>query len=197
MRYDISRRRTLPLGAVLWAALACQCWAAVLYVDDDAPPGGNGSSWQTAFRYLQDALTAAATAEKPLEIRVAQGVYKPDQGVGQTAGDRLASFDLFSGVVLKGGYAGVDTPDPDVRDTKLYETVLSGDLAGNDVEVSDPRGIAGEPTRSENSCNVVRIMHASDVRMEGLTITGGACEYLKTRWGCDYIDGRRGICGVQ
>jgi hypothetical protein len=95
MRYDISRRRTLPLGAVLWAALACQCWAAVLYVDDDAPPGGNGSSWQTAFRHLQDALTAAATAEKPLEIRVAQGVYKPDQGVGQTAGDRLASFDLF------------------------------------------------------------------------------------------------------
>ncbi|MEE9129337.1 MAG: hypothetical protein V3T84_04915 [Phycisphaerales bacterium] len=31
----------------------------VLYVDDDAPPGGDGTSWNTAYRFLQDAMTDA------------------------------------------------------------------------------------------------------------------------------------------
>ena len=28
----------------------------VYYVDDDAPLGGDGTSWSTAFKFLQDAL---------------------------------------------------------------------------------------------------------------------------------------------
>ncbi len=31
----------------------------VLYVDDDAPPGGDGTSWNTPYRFLQDAMTDA------------------------------------------------------------------------------------------------------------------------------------------
>ena len=31
---------------------------SIIYVDDDAPPGGDGLSWATAHRFLRDALAA-------------------------------------------------------------------------------------------------------------------------------------------
>jgi parallel beta-helix repeat protein len=161
------------MGVCLALAIASAGSGKIIYVDDDAPPGGDGKSWATAYPYLQDALADARSADKPVEVRVAQGVYKPDQGAGQKGGDRLASFDLFSGVGLIGGYAGIGTPDPNALDVKLYKTVLSGDLSGNDVDVGDPCDLARERTRSENSCNVVEIVRASGVRLEGLTITAG------------------------
>ena len=63
---------------------------------------------------------------------MAQGIYKPDQGVGITPGDRCATFQLINGVAIKGGYAGFGEPDPNERDVDIYETTLSGDLNGND-----------------------------------------------------------------
>jgi len=102
----------------------------IIYVDDNADGANDGSSWADAFNYLQDALTAAWSGD---EIRVAQGVYKPDQGAGITPGDREATFQLINGVTIKGSYAGYGTPDPNARDIDLYETILSGDLDGNDV----------------------------------------------------------------
>lgn len=51
----------------------------ILYVDDSVPQSGDGSSWTTAYRFLQDALAfAAQPANGVTEIRVAQGLYKPD-----------------------------------------------------------------------------------------------------------------------
>ena len=50
----------------------------VLYVDDDAPFGGDGTSWDTAYRFLQDAMTDAGRGGIA-EIRVGQGTYKPDR----------------------------------------------------------------------------------------------------------------------
>ena len=70
----------------------------IIYVDDDANGLNNGSSWENAYNYLQDALADARSAEKPVEIRVAQGVYKPDQGIGITLGDRTSAFQLINGV---------------------------------------------------------------------------------------------------
>ncbi|UCC30484.1 MAG: right-handed parallel beta-helix repeat-containing protein, partial [Phycisphaerales bacterium] len=107
----------------------------VLYVDDDADPGGNCASWATACKYLQDALAGALTDPTVDEIRVAAGVYKPDQDEGGnvTAGDREATFELINGVAIYGGYAGLANPgDPDLRNVSLYETILSGDLDGDD-----------------------------------------------------------------
>jgi len=110
----------------------CACGVAVgqperiIYVDGAAVGANDGSSWADAYRYLQDALAEAAGVAPPVEIRVAQGVYKPDQGAGVMPGDRDASFRLLNGITWKGGYAGTTAADPDVRDVEGYTTVLSG-----------------------------------------------------------------------
>jgi predicted outer membrane repeat protein len=156
--------------------------ATVLYVDDDAPPGGDGQSWQTAFTYLQDALYAARTpgsagAGAPGhgvpgaeidEIHVAQGRYQPDQDEAGnvTPGDREETFALISGVSLKGGYAGLGAPDPDGRDIELYETIFTGDLAGDDQPDFVNYG--------ENSYHVVSALDCdSTAILDGFTITAG------------------------
>lgn len=127
----------------------------IIYVDGRSTGANDGSSWTDAYVYLQDALAEATTAEKPIEVRVAQGTYKPDEGANQTPADRAATFQLLDGVTLKGGYAGFGQPDPDARDIALYTTILSGDLAGNDVDVNDPAALQDEPSRADNSYHVV------------------------------------------
>ena len=69
--------------------------ADIIYVDDNASVGGDGVIWATAKKYLQDALADAKSGD---EIWVAEGIYKPDQGVGQNWGDRNATFSLKNGV---------------------------------------------------------------------------------------------------
>ncbi len=139
----------------------------VRYVDDDAPPGGDGTTWNTAYRFLQDALTDASGGVV-MEIRVGQGTYKPDRDEANPKGTgiREARFQLVSGVALLGGFAGIGAPDPDDRDVVLYETILSGDLAGNDGP--DFQGY------DENSYSVVRGSALSEeTRLDGFVIRGG------------------------
>ena len=146
----------------------------VIYVDADAVGANNGSSWENAYFYLQDALADANAAEKPVEIRVAQGIYKPDQGVIQTPGDHTATFQLINGVTLKGGYGGFSKPDPDAQYIDLYKTILSGDLNGNDIEVADPIDMLEEPSRVENSYHVVTGSGTNaNAVLDGFTIIGG------------------------
>ncbi|MHC4097249.1 MAG: hypothetical protein ACYSU3_14490, partial [Planctomycetota bacterium] len=55
----------------------------VIYVDDNASLGGNGQNWATPYRYLQNALGAAVSGD---EIRVAQGIYRPDEDSAHPTG---------------------------------------------------------------------------------------------------------------
>ena len=97
---------------------------AVLYVDDNAPLGGDGASWATAYRTLTPAMDAVSGAG---EIRIAQGRYTPPDASTPFSyvGDQL--------LTVRGGYAGVGAPDPNAQDAGLYPTVLSGDLFGDDA----------------------------------------------------------------
>ncbi len=160
-----------------------------VYVDDNANGDNDGSSWANAYNCLQDGLSLALPGD---EIRVAQGVYKPDQGNGIMQGDRTVSFHLMNGVVIRGGYAGLGARDPNARDIELYQTILSGDLSGNDVEATDPRDFLNEPTRSENSHHVVRVgPGVCDASiLDGLIVTRGYADSTDAN-GCGggiYID---------
>jgi hypothetical protein len=153
--------------------IPCTAGARIIYVDDDAPAPGDGSSWQTAYKYLQDALTDVSVSEQCLEIRVAEGLYRPDQGTNLVSGDRYAVFRLPGAVTLRGGYAGLGAPDPDAWDPNLYRTVLTGDLAGNDLPATDPQYLPLDPSRSDNSACVAIVEQAgSSMLIEGITVTG-------------------------
>lgn len=144
--------------------------AGYVYVDSDAVGNNDGTRWEDAYNHLADALAATSDGE----IWVAQGVYRPDQGAGVTAGDKETTFQLKNGVVLKGGYAGYGEADPDARDIELYETILSGDLDANDGEVSDPRNLPDASSRQENSYHVVTGSGTGQTAvLDGFTIVGG------------------------
>jgi len=169
----------LPLSAILLLVAGKALAGRIIYVDRRAPGENTGTSWDSAYRYLQDALADANAAEKPVEIRIAKGTYKPDQGKNQTSGDREATFRLINGVTLKGGYAGESVPDPDLRDIELYETVLSGDLNGNDAPVNDPWDMLDELTHGENSYHVVTGSGTNKTAiLHGFTITAGNADGL-------------------
>ena len=150
----------------------------IWYVDDDAALGGDGTSWETAFTYLQDAL---ANTESGDEIHVAGGVYTPDrhETAMVASGRSSATFRLRSGVAVRGGYRGCPGGtcgggDPDERHLPSYETVLSGDLNGNDAEVASPDDLLDEPTREDNSDQVVTGDNTdSTALLEGFIVTGG------------------------
>ena len=108
----MGRTRNLKKSLVISLfLLAMECGLATgktIYVDAGAPPGGDGLSWATACQYLQDALADAYSSVKPVEIRIAEGIYKPDRSTADPngSGSRSASFVLIDGVTIEGGYAG-------------------------------------------------------------------------------------------
>jgi hypothetical protein len=103
----------------------------IIYVDADANGLNDGSSWLNTYKYLQDALMMDTDGD---ELRVAQGIYKPDDFALSDRPNlgRSETFQLKNGVTLKGGYAGLGQPDPNRRDVGKHETILSGDLNGDD-----------------------------------------------------------------
>ena len=65
----------------------------VIYVDDNASGNDSGTSWPNAYVSLQSAL-AEANGSVRTEIWVAEGVYRPDVGPGQTFNSRSSTFQL-------------------------------------------------------------------------------------------------------
>jgi hypothetical protein len=162
----------------------------IIYVDANAIGVNDGISWDNAYKYLQDALAVANVIEKPVEIRVAQGVYTPDRGGSIAIGDHRASFRLISGVTLKGGFAGFGHPDPNVRDVDRFESILSGDLASNDGSIDSPEDLRADRTRVENSMQVVvgSGTEGSAV-LDGFTIEGGRWFLISAGLGTGGIGG--------
>ncbi|MCB0670203.1 MAG: hypothetical protein KDC80_30460, partial [Saprospiraceae bacterium] len=100
------------------------------YVDQDATMGSqDGSSWDDAFIYLQDALFLLEQCGTPAEIWIAEGTYYPDKGLGQTNNDRSSSFKMLEHVKIYGGFAGTETSIN--QRTGTNQVTLSGDIDGN------------------------------------------------------------------
>ena len=145
----------------------------IIYVDMDAAGANDGSSWADAYTSLPYALDVASCGD---EIRVAQGTYRPDRDSNNPngSGDRYATFQLVSGVAVKGGYAGYGEAYPNARDVGAYETILSGDLSGDDVGDPDPE----DPSRDDNSYHVVTGSGTDATAvLDGFTVTAGNDPY--------------------
>ena len=134
-------------------------------------PGGdalaNGSDWPNAMT-LQAALGMAGVAGD--QIWIAEGIYTPH------ADDQTATFRIPTGVLVFGGFAGMEAADFDPANNPRTggATILSGDLVGNDIDrpASGADPTAYEAMRNDNSNTVVTISGAG-VTLDGLTITAG------------------------
>jgi len=134
--------------------------ARIWYVDADANTGGDGKSWSTAFKYLQDALNNKAAGGD--EVWAAAGVYYPDEDEGGnvTADERQETFQLVTNAAVYGGFAGGETVRQD-RNFRTNETILSGDIDNDDVGLPD----------GSNSYHVVT--GADGATLDGFTIEAG------------------------
>lgn len=129
-----------------------------IYVNAASEGPYDGKTWETAFSDLQNALSIA---QPDTEIWVAASIYRPDRGTGACT----ASFQLKSGVRLLGGFTGTETSSYQ-RDPNTNETILSGDLKGDDGP--------GFAKSDENSYHVITATRAeSDMVLDGVIITGG------------------------
>ena len=155
---------------VLLMATSTAKGATIIYVDASAIGADTGLNWADAFPSLQDALAAAVDGD---QIWVAAGVYYPDEGVGMTNDDRLATFALFNGLAVYGGFAGGET-SLSQRDWETNVTVLSGDIEQNDT--TDPNGVVTDVANIAGS-NAYHVVTGggtdSSAVLDGFTITAG------------------------
>jgi parallel beta-helix repeat protein len=131
----------------------------IVYVDKFAPGNGEGSSWQDAFRDLQEALDYARTSGFNVEeIWIARGTYWP--GV-----EDEDCFKIPAGVAVYGGFAGHVNPSEtkESRNWRKNRTTLSGFV------LSFPDGDGGEVVYRNNT--VVKMGDGS--LLDGVTVEEG------------------------
>ena len=101
---------------VACAPLACFAQGAdTRYVNVNAPAGGNGTSWATAYSNLRTALTAASGNPGVTKLWVAKGTYFPGS----------SRFALRNNLAIYGGFAGGETQLAQ-RNVFLNPTILTG-----------------------------------------------------------------------
>ena len=147
----------------------------VIYVTENGSGNSSGDSWDNAMPgiQLQDAIDAIESSGG--EVWVAEGTYIPQK----TSSSSLyrcthdKSFELKNGVALYGGFAPEKSViDKISRNPQMYETILSGDINGDDVDYFDQY----EPTetRTDNVTHVVVAAYLDDSSiLDGFVITGG------------------------
>ncbi len=113
-----SNRKKSPAAVTArWLLTLCTCLlmlqasAVIRRVDAARPSNGNGSTWATAFKYLQDAINASVSGD---EIWIKAGTYKT-----QTAG----TFVIKSGVKIYGGFDGAEA-NLSERDFETNKVIL-------------------------------------------------------------------------
>ncbi len=142
----------------LWTSLP----AAVIYVNQAATGVNTGESWENAFTDLQSALAIAQPFD---EIWIAEGIYKPTNGL-----DPHETFWIPNGVKIFGGFKG-DENFTYQRDFIENQVILSGDIGTID-EFSD------------NSYHVVSIENSpNQIILDGLKIQNGSAAHFVSNFG--------------
>lgn len=131
-----------------------------VYVDPNATGDNSGLSWDNALTDLQLAINNSVANDS---IWVKQGTYTPSMS------NRSESFTFpVENIHIYGGFDGTETALNE-RDWQNNQTILSGDLNGNDnTNIS-----LDEATRSDNSFSVVDLTEAKNISLDGLVIADG------------------------
>jgi predicted outer membrane repeat protein len=146
----------VPKAAFILISGATCAAQPVHYVNSAAQAGGNGLSWVTAFRDLQDALALPGQQE----IWVVAGEYRADRGTANR-NERFRIGDGAASVAVYGGFAGNEVLRNE-RDPNTHVTVLTGDLLGNDAP--------GFVNYSDNSFSIANVRKGS--LLDGFTVRG-------------------------
>jgi len=135
--------------AMAFAAAQSAIAARIIYVNVVATGNIDGASWPNAYTDLQDAVADSGSPDCPCEIWIAEGTYKPDRGTG----NRQTWFELPGTVAIYGGFEGWETSIED-RVLGLHETILSGDLNGDDLPiVTTSNCCVARPTELPGGCD--------------------------------------------
>jgi uncharacterized repeat protein (TIGR01451 family) len=173
-QYNIFRLTIVSALTVLVLLLGANdaCADSPIYVDAGASGAATGLNWTDAFTNVQDALATAAFGD---EIWIAEGVYYPDQGVGQTGDVPTSTFDIVSGVALYGGFpTGGGDGTFAARDWETYVTVLSGDIDQNDTVDGDGVVTHTANISGANAYHVVTTFEVTDTTvLDGFVVTAG------------------------
>jgi len=98
----------------------------ILFVDLDKGTTGNGSSWGSAFKTLDEAINAANSSGNTIKIFVKAGTYYP--GGNSSHRNRDTSFVLSNpNTHLFGGFSGVETSE-EQRNSAVNPTILCGNI---------------------------------------------------------------------
>ena len=152
------------LAAGLLSPAASAGSSVRLFVRADAPAGGDGLSWSSAYNDLQDAIEDAEGDPSVGEIWVARGLYLPSRREGSET-PRSETFKIPNNVAVYGGFRGDEnTLSVPPITARRYETILSGDIGQND----------GQSIFTDNATNVVRF--AQSGALDGLTIERGRAD---------------------
>ncbi|NGM63609.1 hypothetical protein G5B30_16995, partial [Sphingobacterium sp. SGG-5] len=144
----------------------------VVYVKKGGSGNGSGDGWGNAVGELADALKAAKTDTDIKEIWVAGGTYKPAYRIDNLSDadplDRWNTFLMVNNVKVYGGFAGdEDAIEDRDLDNPTYETILSGDLGGDDSNDMDVN-------RSDNAYKVMVFAgNTGSALLDGFTVKGG------------------------
>ena len=154
-------QRTIAGLTMLTAATTLHAQSQWYFVDDDAPEGGDGSSWERAFRDLQSAFDAIDDAGPTFEIviRIADGHYiAPGEGstFGGVEGQSASTLSIL------GAFSGLGFE----RDPNRFTTTIDGDRLGDDT--------TGLLDRADNAAHLLTIQaDGLHVHLDGLDLVHG------------------------
>lgn len=147
------------------------CTGQVYFVNRNVLVSGNGLSWATAFKTLQEALEVPNIKE----IWMAQGRYVPTKdhlGNATPLNNKTKTFVLPNNLKIYGGFNGTET-NRNQQNFTTNVTTLSGDFLNNDALT----GIGNTISITNNEENVyhvlVSINNSVNTLLNGITVSGG------------------------
>ncbi|HRK05862.1 MAG TPA: hypothetical protein PLW14_12285 [Chlorobiota bacterium] len=155
----------LHILLVLFIVSAVAHAGDTIYVNAIAEPGGDGRSWNTAFRYVSDGISVAAAGD---ELWIARGSYPVDRGEGFTRGDRSSKLVVSKAIQIYGGFAGTES-HRELRDWYRKPTIITGDLLLN-----DPAGApSDDPAFNDNAHCLLEVRNVdSSCVIDGIMFRG-------------------------